>query len=154
MADAPVSIVRAVSVLFVLAVTRASFAQPTDMTQPLASIDFATGSSELDSQSREQLRGVVSWAQDHPWRLVVVQAYADRTGTRSGNLVLSQDRADAVRAGLVALGLPPQRLVSAAYGEDDPAAARRVVVRGTTDDFRDLVEPTPPAPPASRTGAH
>jgi len=123
------------------------------LTQPLANVTFDTGSATIDGSRREQLRAAVAWAHDHPWRLLVIEGYADRVGGRSANLVLSQDRADAVRAVLLELGADPDRIISAAYGEDDPDAGRHVLVRGTLDDFRDLIEhqhmlhtPSPRAP--------
>jgi outer membrane protein OmpA-like peptidoglycan-associated protein len=143
--DAWLAIMRAALPILFLVAAGASpgEAQTVDDTQPLTSVTFASGASGLDPDAREQLRAVVAWAHDHPWRLVVIEGHADPAGSPTDNLALSQDRADAVRAELIALGLPLQRLVTAAYGAETPNAQRRVVVRGTLEDFRDLVQPRP-----------
>ena len=128
-------------------------APPTaDYTPSLADVNFALDSSAIDAGAVEQLRPVVAWAHDHPWRLLVIEGYADHLGGRSANLTLSQDRAEAIRGALLELGLAPDRLVVAAYGEDAPAAGRHVVVRGTVDDFRELLQPAAPpkAPPPAQ----
>ncbi len=139
------------SIVVIAAVLWASpaAAQSMELTPPLVTVGFASGSSALDSADRDQLRAVATWAHDHPWRLIVIEGYADPAGRASANLTLSQDRADAVRAALVALGISPQRLVSAAYGANAAGAERRVIVRGTLEDYRDIVEPTPPRAPAT-----
>ncbi|MGE5184934.1 MAG: OmpA family protein [Acidobacteriota bacterium] len=138
-------------ICLVLALASASSrAQPLDLTQPLVEVTFDPGETALDLATREQLRAAVTWAHDHPWRMLVIEAHADRTGPRAENLLLSQQRADAVRAALIQLGVEPQRLVSAAYGSARAGAGRYVAVLGTLGDFRELIEhqhePHTPAP--------
>lgn len=139
-----------VSVL--VALSAAVLAQPLDLTDPIAKVTFTTGSRAIDDSGRDALRAVASWAHEHPWRVIVIQAYADHSGTRSANLTLSQDRADAVRTELLQLGVTPDRIVAASYGANDPDAGRHVIVRGTLADYRELLdlqhEPHTPAPRA------
>lgn len=53
-------------------------------------------------------------------RALVVGGHADRAGPRGYNAILSQRRADAVRAALIRAGLRPERISVTAYGEHLP----------------------------------
>jgi len=110
---------------------------------PIAVVRFATGSTSLDPSHRRLLVRAVQWLDDNPQRLLLVEAHADRIGSRDANLTLSQRRAEVVHDELIRLGADPFRLVGAAYGEaeatQDNAASRRVEVRGTLHAFPELV---------------
>jgi len=110
---------------------------------PIAVVRFATGSTSLEPSHRRLLVRAVQWLDDNPQRLLLVEAHADRIGSRDANLTLSQRRADAVHDELIRLGADPFRVVGAAYGETeatrDNAASRRVEVRGTLHAFPELV---------------
>jgi outer membrane protein OmpA-like peptidoglycan-associated protein len=144
--------VRSLIISLLVALPATTLAQPQDLTAPIATVTFDTGVSAVDDPGRDALRAVAEWAHDHPWRLIVVQAYADHTGGRTMNLTLSQERADAVRTQLLELGVASDRIVAASYGEEDPDAGRHVIVRGTLGDYRELLdlqhEPHTPAPRA------
>jgi outer membrane protein OmpA-like peptidoglycan-associated protein len=157
--------VLAVVVIGAVGVSRASSPAQTsslELTAPIARVTFATDSSAVGDEAREQLASAASWLADHPNRLLVIQGYASRPGVAAQNLRLSQDRADAVRGTLLALGADPLRIVEAAYGEQDVDASRRVDVRGTLAEFPDIVRgqnngvparPVQPVqPPRRRTG--
>lgn len=58
---------------------------------------------------------------------VALRGYADSIGTYKGNWVLSQKRADAVKAYLVKKGVPQQLIVSTAFGSTEPVASNRTV---------------------------
>jgi hypothetical protein len=120
--------------------TAESYAQNFELTAPLARLEFSSASSALDANDDEQLQAVAAWAHQHPWRLLVVEGYADRVGGRAANLALSQNRSDAVRAELMALGVAPERLVGSAYGKEAPDPGRWVIVYGTQWDYRGLLE--------------
>jgi K(+)-stimulated pyrophosphate-energized sodium pump len=51
-----------------------------------------------------------------------VGGYTDNTGDAHNNLKLSQDRANGVVAGLIALGIAPDRLEAHGYGDQYPVA--------------------------------
>ena len=78
-------------------------AQALELTSPLAVDHFAFGSSKISESDRDDLRAVIQWAKAHPWRLIIVEGYADSVGGLEANLTLSQDRADATRDALVSL---------------------------------------------------
>ena len=115
-------------------------AQTLELTAPLAVSHFRPGASAITQADRDDLRDVIDWANTHPWRLVIIQGYGDTAGDSAGNLNLSQDRADAARDVLIDLGLDPARIVAGtAYGAVGLRGAGRVDVRGTLDDFRNLI---------------
>ncbi|WP_437305899.1 OmpA family protein [Sorangium sp. So ce388] len=58
--------------------------------------------------------------------LVEVQGHTDDNGTEEYNLILSQERADAVLSWLVAAGVPREKLVAKGYGFEQPLADNRV----------------------------
>lgn len=109
-----------------------------ELTPPIARVGFASGSAEVRGDVRDELDAAVSWMKDHPNQLLVIEGFADRVGTQDENLTLSQDRADAVHAALLALGADPFRIVEVSYGEGE-RPGRRVEVRGTAVEFPDIV---------------
>src|SRR5262249_18117039 len=132
---------RALSCLVVLALGGApGHAQDLDVSSPLATLDFAVGSSDPGSDAADQLAPVAAWAHDHPWRLLLVHGHAAPSGGPAATPPPSPRRADAVRVQLIALGVAPERIVGAAYGEGAPDASRRVDVLGTSWDYRPLLE--------------
>lgn len=131
--------------------------------ESLVQVRFARGSARLTDEAREHLAEVVRWMKDHPWRLMILEGHTDRVGGQQRNLQLSQLRIDAVREEMIRQGADPRRLVSAAFGEMEPAtrpaASRRVVVRATVHSYEEMIqaqrEPrldrsagTPPGQPA------
>jgi outer membrane protein OmpA-like peptidoglycan-associated protein len=51
---------------------------------------------------------------------IEVQGHTDNTGTPEHNMVLSEQRANAVRDWLTSHGVAPDRLVARGYGQDKP----------------------------------
>ena len=109
-----------------------------ELTPPIARVGFASGSAEVRGDVRDQLDAAVTWMKEHPNQLLVIEGFADRVGTQDENLRISQDRADAVHAALLALGADPLRIVEVSYGEGE-RPGRRVEVRGTVVEFPDIV---------------
>lgn len=117
---------------------------PVELANPLAVVHFPSGSSRVSDDVEPELEEAADWLEDNPQRLIIIEGHADRVGSRAANLRLSQARADAVRLELLRAGADPLRIVSAGYSEDEPLntrdRSRRVVIRGTTDTYPDLVE--------------
>lgn len=120
----------------------------------LAELTFDAGSAKLPAASEltEVIGPVAAWAQQNPDGLVVIDGHADATGSSAGNVKISMKRAQAVREQLVTLGVDPDAIVIAAYGDDASgkpaqtaqAAARdrRVIVWGTRSGMKAIVART------------
>jgi outer membrane protein OmpA-like peptidoglycan-associated protein len=83
---------------------------------------FETGSASLKPESKDQLRNVAEIMKAYPSVEARIGGYTDNVGDADANLRLSQARAQAVVAELVALGVAPDRLTAEGYGEQHPVA--------------------------------
>jgi len=84
-------------------------------------IQFALDSAVILPESFGLLTEIADTIIRHPEiRRVEVQGHTDNSGTPDHNMVLSEQRADAVRAWLVQHGVQPDRLVAKGYGQDKP----------------------------------
>jgi outer membrane protein OmpA-like peptidoglycan-associated protein len=59
---------------------------------------------------------------NYPTIEVLISGHTDNAGKRDKNIKLSLDRANAVKAWLVAKGIPEARMSTAGYGPDQPIA--------------------------------
>ncbi|MRG95339.1 OmpA family protein [Polyangium spumosum] len=91
----------------------------------LRQIRFRFGQSSLyqtvDPVSDELLHEVRDAILEHPEiELIEIQGHADAMGPDEYNMILSQSRADSVRAWLIKRGIPPEKLVAKGYGASMP----------------------------------
>ncbi|MDX1505087.1 MAG: OmpA family protein [Spongiibacter sp.] len=86
----------------------------------LEGVNFATATAQLSEDARTYLNEAVIMLRQSPAALVEVAGHTDHRGSSQFNLRLSQQRAAAVLAYLVSQGIPPERLISKGYGEDQP----------------------------------
>lgn len=84
---------------------------------------FAPGAAGLRPEARANLHKVVDFIRQHPGKLVRIEGHTDATGHRNANLILSRQRAEAVRQALVEEGIEPERLQAFGLGEDYPVAS-------------------------------
>jgi OmpA-OmpF porin, OOP family len=102
---------------------------------------FNTGSANLQPSSQEELSNIAAVMKGCSNVHLLVAGYTDNVGSSEGNKKLSQRRADAVMAQLVAKGVSRDRFSTEGYGEQDPVATnsteegraenRRVAMRVT-----------------------
>lgn len=88
----------------------------------LGDVLFATGGSTLKGGSPEDLDRLAAFLARYPERTVVIEGHTDSVGSAASNLGLSQRRADAVKAYLVAQGVASARLSAVGLGAGSPAA--------------------------------
>jgi outer membrane protein OmpA-like peptidoglycan-associated protein len=83
---------------------------------------FASGSDKLQSAAHQQVENDASILTRFPNVHLSIEGYTDNVGSAAQNLKLSQDRAKAVEAGLVADGISPDRLETEGFGDRNPIA--------------------------------
>jgi outer membrane protein OmpA-like peptidoglycan-associated protein len=86
---------------------------------------FATAKSTIMAQSFPLLNEVADVLKSRPTMQVRVEGHTDSRGKRATNMLLSQGRADAVKAYLVGRGIDGSRMISAGYGPDQPIETNR-----------------------------
>lgn len=97
-------------------------AEPVRRSETLAGSAFAPGAATLREDALLQLGVIAAWLRAQPDGTVVIEGHTDASGDAEANRRLSLARAEAVRDGLVALGLPPDRLEVLGRGEQLPVA--------------------------------
>jgi OOP family OmpA-OmpF porin len=99
------------------------YRQGDDVVISLTGIKFASGRSTIDATNAALMTKVQQALATFPDASVVVEGHTDSNGTDAANLILSQDRADAVSKYLVAnAGVNAGRISAIGYGEAKPVA--------------------------------
>jgi OOP family OmpA-OmpF porin len=88
-----------------------------------AVVYFEVGSAAIDDEGKHELRWLVGKLQPYPRARLLVQGFADATGSEAKNQTLSTERAQAVASYLQSQGVAQDRLVVQGYGTASPAAA-------------------------------
>lgn len=88
----------------------------------LGDVLFATGKSELKPGAMDRLGKLVAFLGKYPDRTVIIEGHTDSVGSDVNNQALSQRRADAVRAYLLAQGVAANRVTAVGKGESLPVA--------------------------------
>jgi outer membrane protein OmpA-like peptidoglycan-associated protein len=84
-------------------------------------IFFKSNSAEISETSNNLLTEIADVILRNPQVTAIeIQGHTDGLGTPEANLVLSQDRADAVRNWLVTAGVAADRLTAKGYGDNRP----------------------------------
>jgi outer membrane protein OmpA-like peptidoglycan-associated protein len=95
---------------------------------------FEFDSAELKADAGSELQKLAYWAKCNTANAVILEGFADPTGSVEYNQKLSAERAAAVRQQLIDMGVPSRRIVMSVFGENGPskpshAEERRVTAR-------------------------
>jgi cytochrome c oxidase subunit 2 len=83
---------------------------------------FETGKSTLKPSSQEQLKNISEIMKAFPAVEIKLGGYTDNVGDQKANLKLSDNRAKAVMAELIKLGVAANRIKAEGYGDQFPVA--------------------------------
>jgi OmpA-OmpF porin, OOP family len=83
---------------------------------------FALGSDRLTPGSKPPLSDIAALLIAHPQWQMTIEGHTDNAGKPDKNMVLSQKRANAVKAFLMEKGVTADQLVAIGYGNDRPIA--------------------------------
>lgn len=107
---------------------------------------FATGSADLRAEAAaSDLCNLIAFLEEHPGRTAVIEGHTDSLGAQGFNHGLSQRRADAVMAYLVARGVHPRRVSALGKGESEPVAANNSAAGRQSNRRVEVIIANPPA---------
>lgn len=114
---------------------------------------FATDQASLTPAGMSTLRKLADVMAQNPDRSVLVEGFADSTGSASYNQDLSQRRANTVAAALAGMGVPRDRIQMRAYGEAFPVAPNTTAANRQLNRRVEIVLSNEGAPIPPRTAA-
>jgi outer membrane protein OmpA-like peptidoglycan-associated protein len=88
--------------------------------QAAKNIFFETNKDVLKKESYDDVDKLVSILKEYPEAKVTIEGHTDSDGDDAKNMDLSQRRADAVVAYMLAHGIAPDRMTAVGYGETKP----------------------------------
>jgi OOP family OmpA-OmpF porin len=116
------------------------YRQGGDVVVSLTGISFPPGRSTIEPKSAPLLRKVQQALALFPDAAIVIEGHTDANGSDSANLILSQDRADAVKQYLVSqFGIDAEKISSIGYGEARPVATNETAAGRARNRRIDLV---------------
>ena len=95
---------------------------PAPHTFTFDNLNFDTNKSDIKPEYADELSNLAAIMQKYPNAKARIAGYADARGSDPANKKLGEDRANAVKAALVAKGVAANRLETASGGASDPVA--------------------------------
>ena len=91
--------------------------------RPLTDVFFALDESSIQDAARASLTTNANWLKRWTATRITIEGHCDERGTAEYNLGLGERRANAVKAYLVELGVPANRIVIVSKGKESPFCA-------------------------------
>ena len=88
--------------------------------RPLSDVFFALDQSAIQDAGRASLTTNANWLKRWTATRITIEGHCDERGTAEYNLGLGERRANAVKAYLVELGVPADRIVIVSKGKESP----------------------------------
>ena len=95
------------------------------LNQYAKTILFDTGKATIKFQSAEVLNQIINVLKKYPNSRFRIKGHTDSTGKKAKNMILSQNRADAVKVYLIQGGIDAGRLESQGFGPEKPIASNK-----------------------------
>jgi outer membrane protein OmpA-like peptidoglycan-associated protein len=92
------------------------------MVVTLGDVLFDSGKSQLLAASSQNMAQLAEFFKRNPERKASIEGHTDSVGSEESNRTLSDHRAGAVKAALVRMDVPANRLSTQGFGEDSPVA--------------------------------
>lgn len=83
-------------------------------------VSFKVGTATLTASSQAQVNNLVALLQAYPNARLTVGGFTDNQGRPEANLLMSADRANAVRRALLSQAIAPSQLAAQGYGQTHP----------------------------------
>lgn len=93
------------------------------MVVTLGDVLFDTGSASLRPAAQASMVRLAEVLRNNPQRRVLIEGHTDSVGSEASNQLLSERRAEAVRAALIVNHVAPGRIQLVALGESSPVAS-------------------------------
>lgn len=106
----------------------------------LENLHFDTNKAVIKSVDFQNLDNVLTVLTKNPNLNVEVQGHTDSVGSRKHNMILSEKRANAVKAYLIGKKISPKRISTKGYGFDRPAT-ENTTVQGRAMNRRVQLDP-------------
>ena len=84
---------------------------------------FGYNQFQIEQNEAAKIEAVAQYMQQNPATHLVAEGNCDERGTLEYNLALGENRAQAVRAYLISLGIEGSRIQTLSYGEEKPSDA-------------------------------
>ena len=92
------------------------------MVVTLGDVLFDSGKAQLLANSSQDMAKLAEFFKRNPERKASIEGHTDSVGSEESNRLLSDHRAGAVKAALVRMDVPANRLSTQGFGEDSPVA--------------------------------